>query len=483
MNNGTSKRCIGLDLQDQALHAVQVRLSGNRSILEKAVTLDLSDDNDAFKGALTQLVEQHGFSRRASIRICLPDEAVFVTSLPSEEIERTLAGHTESIRRFVPFASDQLVMDRLDGNHEAESPGTSNPVITVDATQTEALLQQVRKGPWRSVQADIWPVAWVETALREKTQFFTPEGLLVGFRKGAALIALIEGSKIVLVRRLVLPDLPSADASLGEWLVRELEIAWRSVRGKLLPAGLPVGLIGPDEYKADISRQLSETLLCKIHCVGVPTEPTSEPFEPQWWTALGLALRGLPGHHTRNFQLNPGQSNTVTQQRKRQYLVAAGLVLAIAVVNLLGMGREMLQLQRQYTDLKNDIESVYLAAFPEEDQVIKALAQAGAHLAELQAERGDLSSGTGDYPDPVRLLARIHSCTPEEIPIEITFFTITADQARLSVYAENLTQAEHWIQALRELPGLTGLTVSDKKIDPQNGDVTMAVQFRVGKES
>ena len=468
-----NRQVIALTLQGRQLAAVQLRFDRDDPIVEKAVTTAPEPDSATLKSALSLLRNKHDFSADAQIVVSAPPEALYFNKMEQEDPADSHAG------RF-PIAPSCLAAYELNARRK---PSTT-PGLTMCVNQS---ILKTTFSEWSdpsgSLHCDPGLLGLLELACLDNPQAFEPYGFLVDLQSERCQIALLQNRRILSVRSMPIVTSMIQEAAEAGWLIRELELIWRSLTGQVLPASMNLTLSCSSQVRFDPSGALRDGLMCRVMPLTVPAavdiSMLDRALKPEEFAVLGMALRSRKCQIGRRINL---LSQPVTGQQPgsglQQRIIAAGLILGIAALNLMGMGLRINRLQGSHDTLKEQTREAYMASFPEETQVIKPLDQAMAHLRALQEDLSDLSRHPSTHT-PLTILGLLQERAPLPSSAQMNFFSVVDDQVSMQVHCASAGDLREWFDRLDKVKQFEDVQASPESDDRTDDDPPVVVHWRV----
>ncbi|MCJ7729775.1 MAG: PilN domain-containing protein, partial [Sedimentisphaerales bacterium] len=234
----------------------------------------------------------------------------------------------------------------------------------------------------------------------------------------------------------------------------------------------------------DIADRLETSLKENLHCQITVIEPYANVHCPagcngdgEVYVAEGLALRILAPESTSgvNFLEADNAETEPKLDLKRQFMVSAALVAAIAVVSLAGLFVRLLCLEGEHARVQNEIKEVFQNTLPEEKNIVNPLAQLTQKLESLRNSYGPFGYGSDAGMGPLDVLLAITTCIPEEQGITISNMLITAEFVRLAGTSQSFQPVYDWQQRLNAIPRFSTVNVEDIHRGSESGLVNFTI--------
>jgi general secretion pathway protein L len=189
---------------------------------------------------------------------------------------------------------------------------------------------------------------------------------------------------------------------------------------------------------------------------------------------LGLAVKGLLRGQGSNLNFRSGEfayarEDAEVRSRWRFLAIAAGIVLALAVVN--GYFRYASK-ESRYQDLKSQLRTAFQAVFPQVKNVVDEVQQAKAAVAELKKKAAFF--GGGDLT-ALGVLAEISQQVSKDIKFDVQDFSVDGDKVRMEAETNSFDAVDRIKGDLVRFPKFKEVSVGDAKV---SADQTK-VRFRI----
>jgi Tfp pilus assembly protein PilN len=269
---------------------------------------------------------------------------------------------------------------------------------------------------------------------------------------------------------------------MAEIVAQEIEITWRRLFGRAPDPDLSLFLVASGPLTGALTPALAEKAAVQVIVVDPyarVARAQDVPADLPMAVAQGLALRVLqpPAAGSLDF-LAAYRLRTRPQLRlTRELALCGGLAVAALVVWTAGLLLQLSSLEATHQELKKQIEQVFHAALPEEQNVIDPIAQLGQKLEALRKERALLTSRAGGRRSPLEILSALSSTAPAAAGLKLQDVAITADAVHLAGTCDSYALLTEWQHQLEALPGLHFVEVPRGVKDPQSGKVQFTISL------
>jgi Tfp pilus assembly protein PilN len=274
----------------------------------------------------------------------------------------------------------------------------------------------------------------------------------------------------------------TAATPMAEIVAQEIEITWRRLFGRAPDPDLSLFLVASGPLTGALTPALAEKAAVQVIVVDPyarVARAQDVPADLPMAVAQGLALRVLqpPAAGSLDF-LAAYRLRTRPQLRlTRELALCGGLAVAALVVWTAGLLLQLSSLEATHQELKKQIEQVFHAALPEEQNVIDPIAQLGQKLEALRKERALLTSRAGGRRSPLEILSALSSTAPAAAGLKLQDVAITADAVHLAGTCDSYALLTEWQHQLEALPGLHFVEVPRGVKDPQSGKVQFTISL------
>jgi len=459
------KRSIGIDIGRSHVRAAQIVRTAEGVRLEKAFTTQTRRSTDSLPEILRSLREEHGFDPRAEVVVSLSHQAFCFADVQTDAagMGRLRAGDATGLRDCFPIPSDDVVAQVC-----SVSPAPDGRIaLLVAAASQELLGEQLRllsEGGVRPARIDM-PITAAGTAVA----FNHPEAgkglaVLLYVDESVLSITVTQDGTILLARNMPTfsaegqePD--SLAAQTAEVVAQEIEITWKRLFGTDPDADLRIFLIASGRMIESLVPVLGEKMACRI----VPVDPLATiahdeavEVDAQLCVAEGLALRTLlPEPAPPVDFLAAYRALTRPRVRTRKELaVCAALAGAVAVVWVIGLFLQRSALESQYAHLKQQEETIFRKAVPEEPVLVNPAAQLRQKLDTLRKDC-EIFTGLGPgRPAPLEILDTLSRQRPGRGDLRLNDVLINADSIRIMGSCDSFETFSEWQRLLENTPGL-----------------------------
>lgn len=464
------KRCIGIDVGSSYLCAVQVLRIGRAFCIEKVFDTKARRGTDSASDTLKALVSKHGFDRRAAVAISMPNDAVFFRSLETDSVglERVRASGYSVFDYDFPIEADEMVAQPCSYYQVTDQKYSILTVAVAKESlrETRDIVLGARMHP-NFIGTTVFSVH--TTVALNHPEIRTGVAIIAHIAESFLTLAVTQNNRILAVRHFpVITESGSNGESVaeqvGEVLSREAGITWRKLFETEIEQDTKIYLVGEIENTAGLREAIEENLHCQTTVVNPFARVLlKDPRRPRVdiSVAEGLALRTLAPEHTAGINFLDSDSNGAksTSSLKREVVICAALMAAIAAISLAGLFMRKSQLESRYVSVKSEINKSFQAALPQEKNIVDPLAQLDQRLESLRKDHAlfGVYSGAG----PLKVLLAVTERTPKDTNINLDDVLITAESVRLTGTAESFEAVYNWQRLLEATPEFSKVNAGD----------------------
>jgi len=488
------KRCIGIDISSSHLCAVQLARTEQELHIEKTFSAQIRRNTDSPPDILKSLISRHGFDSRAAIATSVPQDAVFFRNLETDfaGLEQIRQHDSAALEHDFPLPADKIVTAVYSYR---QLPDGRFSVLTV-AVSKESLQQR------RSLLAE----AKMHPDLAETAIFAIHAAVEVNhpqIKQGLAFIAYVDESyltlsvtkdnNILIVRNLRL--IPPPDSNVGstaeqiaEVLSEEAEISWRKVFGTEIEPDSRLYLVAAGGISDDLKAAVEEKLPCQTIFVdpyaNIKRSPDCEA-DGTVCLAEGLALRLLSPEKTAgvNFLQADNGGRKPTLNLKKELVICAALVGAIAVFLLVGLFVRLFYMERNYARIGNEIREVFRTALPEEKNIVNPLVQLEQKMESFQKDYQLFATFHPTSLVPLEVLRIISTTVPSQGGFKVNDLLITPSSVRVSGTCDSFESVYRWQESLQKVPGFALVDVQNAQKEAQSNVVHFTILISSAKST
>jgi len=505
------KRCIGIDIGSSHLRAVQLARVEQELHIEKIFSTQIRRNTDSPPDILKSLISRHGFDSRAAIATSVPQDAVFFRNLETDfaGLEQFRQHDSAALEHDFPLSADEIATQVYSYR---QLPDGRFSVLTV-AVSKKSLRQR------RNLLAE----AKMHPDLAETAIFAIHAAVAVNhpeIKQGLAIIAYVDESyltlavtqdnNILIVRNLRLIRHPdsnagpdpsgtggagSAQEQITEVLSGEAEISWRKIFGTEIEPDSRFYLVTGGGVSDDLKAAVEQKLPCQTIFVdpyaNIKRSPDCEA-DGTMCLAEGLALRLLAPEKTAgvNFLQADNGGRKPTLNLKKELVICAALVSAIAVFLLVGLFVRLFYMERNYARIRNEIREVFRTALPEEKNIVNPLVQLEQKMESFRKDYQLFATFHPTSLAPLEVLHRISMSVPSQAgftqPIRWAGFKvddllITPSSVRVSGTCDSFESVYRWQEFLQKVPGFALVDVQDAQKEAQSNVVRFTILISSAK--
>ncbi|MFB0524812.1 MAG: pilus assembly protein PilM [Phycisphaerae bacterium] len=486
------KRCIGIDIGYSHLRAVQLARTEQELHIEKTFSTQIRRNTDSPPDILKSLISRHGFDSRAAIATSVPQDAVFFRNLETDfaGLEQIRQHDSAALEHDFPLPADEIVTQVYSYR---QLPDGRFSVLTV-AVSKESLRQR------RNLLAE----AKIPPDLAETAIFAVHAAVVVNhpeIKQGLAIIAHVDESyltlavtqdnNILIVRNLRL--IPHPDSSVGsaqeqiiEVLSGEAKISWRKIFGTEIEPDSRLYLVTGGGVSDDLKAAVEQKLPCQTIFVDPYANIKRSPdcqADGTMCLAEGLALRLLAPEKTAgvNFLQADNGDRKPTLNLKKELVICAALVSAIAVFLLVGLFVRLFYMERNYARIRNEIREVFRTALPEEKNIVNPLVQLEQKMESFRKDYQLFATFHPTSLATLEVLRIISTSVPFQAGFKVDDLLITPSSVRVSGTCDSFESVYRWQEFLQKVPGFALVDVQDAQKEAQSDVVRFTILISSAK--
>ena len=484
------KRCIGIDVGSSYLCAVQILRIGKAFCIEKAFDTQARRDTDSTPDILKTLVGKYGFDRRAAVAISVPNSTVFFRNLETDSVgfEQTAGSSSSALENNFPIEPDEIVAQPCSYrqvNGEKDCLLTA-AVAKESLHETRDILLRARMQP-DLIGAAVFAIH--STIMLNHPGIKTGVAIIAHLTETHLTLAVTQKNSILIVRNFPIScysdnDTVSVEQQIANVLSREAKITWRKLFGTEIEQDTRIYLVTGDDNSTGLKNAIEEIL----HCPTTIVNPFARVLLKNLCrpgvnisVAEGLALRTLAPEHTAGIDFLEADNASVkpTLNLKKELVIFAILVAAIAAISLVGLFMRLSNLEAKYAQVKSEIKESFQRTLPEEKNIVNPLAQLDQKFQSLRKDYSLFGPISGAGIGPLDVLYAITTSTPPEININLDDMLITTESVRLTGTSQSFESAYNWQRRLQDVPQFSTVEVRDIQREPEGELVhfTVLVSF------
>jgi Tfp pilus assembly PilM family ATPase len=480
------KRCIGIDIGFSYLRAVQIMRTEDQLCIEKVFSAQTRRSKDSPQEILEQLSGKHGFDPRSDVAISMSHDAVFFRNLETDfaGLEQIRRVPKSALEHNIPIEPDQIVAQVC--SHR-RLPDDTYSVLTAAVTKTSLSdrLSVFAPAKIRPNLVDTAIFAIHSTIATNHPEITTGQAIIAYMDESYLTMAVTENNNILIVRNIPIAsrsdnDTDSTQEHVAELLAREAEVTWQKVFGSDIEQETKIYMAFGGDVTGDLEAAVIESMRCQIVKVD-PYAMVKRSFEKNGDTAIcvaeGLALRAMEPEKTVgvNFLEADNADTKPTLDLKKEIIICAALAAAIVVVSIVGLFVRLFHLESKYTNIKNEIRTVFQNTLPQEKNIVNPLVQLEQQLVSFQKENRLLASFYPNNLTPLKVLHNITTNTPSESNIRIDDLLITTESVRLKGNCDSFDSVYQWQRLLQKIDGFKIVDVQNPQRNPKGG----AIHFNI----
>ncbi len=481
------KKCIGIDIGRTYVRAVQIARTPEGLVIEKAFGMQTRRSTDSMAKILQSLMTEHGFDRHADVAVSMPSQAVSFAEIQTDAagLQAIRAGQTLGLRNDLPIAVEDAVIQVC----SMRTLPKDKYSVLVAATSGESIREQLQS----LGEANIRPVAVDSsiTATRATLAMNHPEtsigtALILCIDESILTLAVTQDANILIIRNIPIYCEEGAQLSAeqtAEIIEREVEITWQKLFGASPDGSLYVVLVSAPKAAEQLMAALRQRIECRI-LVADPYAKAKRSGDLadadfSLCTAEGLALRALaPDSNDQcsfldayNRRMHPGG------HIRKELIACAAMVAITAAVWFLGLFVRLSALESEYGRLKNQIDTVFHQALPQERNIVNPLAQIQQKLDAFRKESEVFSSFRPGRLSPLEIMYMLTTHSPKEGNLKFRDLLITADSVQAVGTCDSFAVISDWQRQLRQVSGFGAVDIQDQNMDSRTGQVQFTLSM------
>jgi len=477
------KRCIGIDIGSSYLYAVQIVRMAGEFCVEKVFGTQIRRSTDWPEDILRLLFSRYGFDKRADVAISMPHDAVFFRNLKTDSagLEQIREQNWSVLENNFPVEAVKIVAQAYSYH---PLPEGRYSVLTAAASRASLherlnIFTEAKMHP-TLVEAAIFAVH--STVAVNHPEIMTGRAIIAYIDECYLTLAVTRDNDVVVVRSIPViaasnSNIDSVQEQIAEVLSREAQVTWRKVFGTGIEQDTKIYLISTGEVSDYLTGLIEENLHCQstvVDCYTTVKSPPEHKADLPICVAEGLALRVLAPEQTKGINFLEADKAEVEPalNLKKELVVCATLIGAIAVFSLVGLFVRLSHLEADYARIKNKTTEIFRATLPEEKNIISPLAQLEQKLESFRKDSQLFASLSPTCLTPLEVLQRVSANSPSRQNIKVDDIFIAADTVRLNGTCDSFESLYQWQRLLQEVPGFTLVDIRDSQ--KQNSGI---VQF------
>ena len=481
------KRCIGIDIRERQVHAVQVSSDKDGFCIEKVFSAPRRRSGDRTAEILDALTHEYGFDRRAGAAMAVADEALFYRNIEKGNAETLAQEGQPDWQNEFPLPFDSLITDGC-SYHPLPDHGETYLLTATDPAALERQLEPFDQAKLTVDRADAPIFAVLATATVNHPQALAEQALIVYVNDSHLLMAVTKRLDVVMIRSLPWPADACQErlAPRQSSLLREIEMTWRAAMGDIIPGGTSILVAGRTGGDHDALEAMETDLLCKIVIIDPFAEvacPDGAARRPELLVAEGLALRGLEATEGSGVNFIAAYRNRFKKKSNpRNHLVFTLILLAgIALVCATRLFVKLHLLESQNSRVEERIRTTFQERIPGETGIVAPLAQIEAALTALRQEAADIPATGAGRSDPLDILDILGGNTPINMQLEIRRFAFVDGMVSLVAGCASEEAARQWQQCLGGLEKFSRADIENLKVNNQNGRVSFDMELSLSE--
>lgn len=459
------KRCIGIDIGRVHVRATQMARTSEGLHLEKTFETQTRRSTDSLATILRSLTQEHGFDPRADVAVSLPHHAFFFADVQTDAagLAALQAGDASCLRNCFPIPAEDAIAQVCTAGTSADGR-KSLLVAAISCDQIHEHLASLQEAGLKPGRVDA-PMIAAQTAILANHQAAARGLAVILYVDESTLsIAVTQDGGLLLVRNLPMfagdaQNTESLAQQTAEIVTQEIEITWKRLFAKDPEPGLPIFLIASGRMAELLVPAIREKIDSRI----VPVRPYTNAAGPRpvesgssQCIAEGLALRTLQPQTADPIDfLAAYRTKTEPAVRpKREMAVCGGLIAAIAAVWVVSVFLQLSSLESQYRNLREQEQTIFRRAVPEESTIVNPAAQLQQKLDALRKDCATFTCFRPGQPSPLEILYTLSRQLPATGSLRLHDVLIAGDSVAIVGTCDSFNTFFEWQRLLEKTPGL-----------------------------
>ncbi len=478
-----TKRCIGIDITQSHLHAVQIAQSGKNIQMEKSFSAPLPNNQEHSCQLLKSLAGEHGFDRRSAVAMAIPHQQLFFANINNQT---TSSASPTAAREHFPIPSADIIT--LASSRHSLSKKIESALVTATSRKSlESQLNLSKKAQLKCEQVDAPVFALLAAIKFNHPEISKESAILIYTDSQQTILAATKNNDIRIARNLPSPEALNTEEKSAHLLIREIEITWRVAFGGKIPENSNVVLAGTITQSEHLQSAIQQELSCLVTNADLSLQiktPNQDAIPPELTLASGLALRNLAPNETTGINLAKAstkktpKSNVLTRQQViTACILLAAFFLAYTAATLVRKAR----MEYKNTQLKNRTQQLFAITLPNEP-IVDELSQIETHLNAVRSEYASLQPYITNTEGPLDILKVITAHTPANLGINIMDINITDTTVKLTASCSSHGTPAAWGKILNELPIFESVDMKDPKRTTATGTITFTMNIKLKRD-
>jgi hypothetical protein len=486
------KRCIGIDVGSSYLCAVQIMRTDEDFCIEKVFGTQIRRSTDSAGDMLRLLFSRHGFERHADVAISMPHDAVFFRNLETdlEGLEQIREQNWIAMEHNFPVESEQIIAQSYsqqplqDGKYSVLTAASSR----ISLRERLNIFNEVKIHPCLAETA-IFAVH--STVSMNHPEILSGQALIAYVDECNITLAVTNDGEILVVRSIPIiavddNDVDSVLGQIAQIISCEALVTWRKVFGTGIEQDTQIYMVTTGQYSDYLVGLVEEKLLTRItliDCCALIENLSHEESDIPICVAEGLALRVLAPEQTKgiNFLEADKISEEPVLNLKKEFVVCAALLFAIAFFSLIGLFMRLSRLESAYAGIKNETTEIFQTVCPQE-KVVNPLVQLRQKIESFRGDSRFFASSFVNGLSPLDILYRISTNSDLWKKIKVDDVLINSDGVRISGTCNSFEPVNDWQRLLQKIPAFTNVEFKDIEKQSKSGLVEFTMLLSLSKQ-
>lgn len=486
-----ARRCIGIDIGPSYLRAVQMVNAAGRLSIEKVFYRQMRRTTDSPEKILKKLASGYGFDRRADVAVAMPQQSVFFSKFETDRdgLEKLKNGDFASLENNFPIASDDLVI-RLYSHISNDRQGFSVLAAAVSKQLLAERVESVSQAKLKTALVDSAIFAIYSSIAHSHPEINTGRAFIAHIGGCHITLAAVRNNRLLIIRNVptgtgAARDEGSVSKEIAELLVQQATITSQKVFADKPDSDTKFFIVAEENMCGHLAEYVRKNLTSSVIIVapyaGLNVPPEYKP-DPMFAVAVGLALRAQSAEKSCgvNFLAGKKEAAITRLDVKKEAVCFIALICAIFFVWLVSLFVRLSYLEKTYAALKEDINTTFKKALPQENNVVSPLVQLEQQLQSISSDYAVF--GPAAAAEPLDVLYVLSSTIEPELGISIENVLITTESVRLtgtSLSFESVYQLQRQLSGERRF---SNVDVQDIATEQKGGLVHFNMLISLAKE-
>jgi type II secretory pathway component PulL len=500
------KRAIGIDINKKHISLVQLCNKGGKYFCEKNYVQDISDSSsvmenspDEVQKVIKKIIDEKGFDTKALAIISMPFGRVFFHNYKTElstdrDIEQLIKFELEDD---FPIPFDDIITD-IYGCRILKKQEREFLIAAVSRSKLHDWTQAISEAGLNCtiVTSDVCALSSFTTLNRKANDDVSSMIIYAG--DGEIITAVIQNHSTIFARHI--DNIETQD--MINTLKRDISLTLKAVFDSPVTAPSKILLCGSPELVHKLYDELSNETNFEVQIsnpftgirdsglvprdsgVGSRTAElkarvTSDDY--RLIIALGLALIGMDNESRMlNFLACDKAGTREKTKTKRNAIVFAFLLLALAAMFLVNLFTRLRSLENENRSLGQEIRQIFVQTFPDEKKIVNELAQMNEKYDVMEQEYHAIASEILDRVPILEIFEKVSEKITPNQNIRVSSISMTPDSVQLSATAIDFESIDNLVEKLKQISLLDTIDIKNLDIDQTNNWVSFNLSITIG---